>query len=172
MKTIALSANQINLKSILIDVFGLAFIYFVPAISHLLSFPLYLVEPMRIMLVLAMVHTSKRNAYFIALSLPLFSFLVSAHPNFLKMLLITAELGFNVWLFYLLRERMKNTFISMLVAISMSKMAYYLAKFTLISSALLTTNLISTPLFLQGITMVVFSGYAFLVFTRFRPQDK
>ena len=102
---IGLSISKLNTKSIVLDIFALAFIYFVPTISHLLNIPLYLIEPMRIMLILAIVHTSKKNAYIIALTLPLFSFLVSAHPNIFKVLLITAELVLNVWLFFELSKK-------------------------------------------------------------------
>jgi hypothetical protein len=152
-------------KSIVFDIFALAFIYFVPTISHLLNIPLYLVEPMRIMLILAIVHTSKKNAYIIALTLPLFSFLISAHPNVFKMMIITAELVMNVWLFYILAKK-TNQFVAILSSILLSKIFYYLLKFGLISFAVLQTGLISTPIYLQLITSVVFSAYLFFVIRR------
>ncbi len=68
----AINTKGLISKSLIIDILGLTFIYFVPAISHLLSFPLYLVEPMRVMLIIAIAHTTKRNAYLIALTLPVF----------------------------------------------------------------------------------------------------
>ena len=159
---IGLTVSKLNVKSIVLDIFALAFIYFVPTLSHLLNVPLYLVEPMRIMLILAIAHTSKRNAYLIALTLPLFSFLVSAHPNIFKVLLITAELLLNVWLFYELAKR-TNHFVAMLTSIVASKIFYYLLKFGLISFALLQSGLFSTPIYIQVITSVVFSGYLFFV---------
>lgn len=162
---IGLSISKLNTKSIVLDIFALAFIYFVPTISHLLNIPLYLVEPMRIMLILAIAHTSKKNAYIIALTLPLFSFLVSAHPNIFKVLLITAELVLNVWLFFELSKK-TNQFVAMLSSILISKVFYYLLKFGLISFAVLQTGLISTPIYLQLITSVVFSGYLFFVLRR------
>lgn len=162
---IGLSISKLNTKSIVLDIFALAFIYFVPTISHLLNIPLYLVEPMRIMLILAIVHTSKKNAYIIALTLPLFSFLISAHPNIFKVLLITAELVLNVWLFFELSKR-TNKFVAMLSSILISKIFYYLLKFGLISFAILQTGLISTPIYLQLITSVVFSGYLFFIIRR------
>lgn len=162
---IGLSISKLNTKSIVLDIFALAFIYFVPTISHLLNIPLYLVEPMRIMLILAIVHTSKKNAYLIALTLPVFSFLISAHPNIFKVLLITAELVLNVWLFYALAKK-TNQFVAMLSSILLSKIFYYLLKFGLISFAVLQTGLISTPIYLQLITSVVFSAYLFFVLRR------
>lgn len=159
---IGLSISKLNTRSIVLDILALAFIYFVPTISHLLNVPLYLVEPMRIMLILAIAHTKKKNAYLIALTLPLFSFLISGHPNIFKAVIITMELLLNVWLFYELTKR-TNQFVAMLSSIILSKIFYYLLKFGLISFAVLQTGLISTPIYLQVITSLVFSGYLFFI---------
>lgn len=158
--------NREKIKSILFDIVALAFIYFVPTISHYLSVPLYLIEPMRLMLVLAMVHTNKRNAYIIALTLPVFSLLMSGHPVAIKTVIMTMELVFNVWLFFTISKKWKNTFAVMLLSILVSKLAYYTMKFGLISFAVFDTELISTPIYLQLITSVVFSAYLFLLFKR------
>ena len=80
-----------KIKSIVFDLIALLAIYLVPAISHLLSFPVYYLEPMRIMLVLSIVHTSRKNAYLIALTFPLFSMLISAHPSLIKTSLILLQ---------------------------------------------------------------------------------
>ena len=64
-----------NIKTYFIDFSLLLLIYFLPALSHLFAFPIYYLDPMRIALVVALVHTSKKNAFIIALTLPLFSFL-------------------------------------------------------------------------------------------------
>jgi hypothetical protein len=162
-QSFTLPVSKLNLKAIAIDVFALAFIYFVPTISHLLNLPVYLIEPMRIMLILAIAHSTKRNAYIIALSLPLFSYVISMHPNFYKMMLITAELVFNVWLFYFFVNKMGNKFTSMLLSIIVSKVFYYAVKFLLISLLVLDTGLISTPIYLQLTTTFVFSGYIYLM---------
>ncbi len=162
---IGLSLSKLNTRSIVLDILALAFIYFVPTISHLLNVPLYLVEPMRIMLILAIAHTKKKNAYLIALTLPLFSFLISSHPNIFKAVIMTMELLLNVWLFYELTKR-TNQFVAMLSSIILSKIFYYLLKFGLISFAVLQSDLISTPIYLQVITSLVFSGYLFFIFRR------
>lgn len=159
---IGLPVTKLNVRSIVLDILALAFIYFVPTISHLLNIPLYLVEPMRIMLILALAHTSKKNAYLLALTLPLFSFLISSHPNIFKALIITLELMLNVWLFYKLSTKV-NQFVAIFSSIVISKVVYYLLKFGLISFAVIQTGLISTPIYLQLITTVVFSGYLFFI---------
>jgi hypothetical protein len=167
-----LVSSRVNYKSIIFDILALAFIYFVPALSHLFNVPIYLIEPMRIMLILAMVHTTKTNAYLIALTLPLFSFLISSHPNIFKGMIITAELLLNVWLFFEISKRITNKFLSMLSAIVISKLVYYLLKFGLISFAVLESGLISTPIYLQVITSVIFSGYLYLIFRRRQLKNK
>jgi hypothetical protein len=155
-----------NVLSVLFDIIALAFIYFVPAISHLLSLPVYLIEPMRLMLILALVHTTKQNAYIIALSLPLFSFLISAHPVLPKMILISFELVLNVFLFYRFVNKFKNTFLPVLLSIIISKLVYYIIKFGLIKFAVIESGLVSTPLIIQLIMMLVFSGYVALLFKK------
>lgn len=161
MNTMATSQKTM-INSLIINSVALLFIYFTPALSHLLNFPLYLVEPMRIMVVLAMVHGDKRNAFILAATLPLFSFAISAHPVFYKMLLISAELSLNVWLFYVLKERMRNNFMAMISAVVLSKTAYYLLKSVFISAALLGAGLFSTPVWIQGLTTILFGAYAFI----------
>ncbi len=162
MSTASLSRKAIT-NSIIINTSAILLIYFTPALTHLLNFPLYLIEPMRLMLVLAMIHSDRRNAYLLALTLPLFSFAVSAHPVIYKMLLITAELLFNVWLFYTFRNRMKNIFAAMASAIIISKAAYYGFKAIFISLALIGPGLISTPIWIQLLTTLLFSSYALLL---------
>jgi len=152
-----------KIKSIVFDLIALMAIYLVPAVSHLLSFPVYYLEPMRIMLILAIVHTSRRNAYLIAITLPLFSLLVSAHPSLIKTSLITSELLLNVWLFFFLSEKLSNKSLSIFLSIIASKIFYYLVKYLLSTSVLMGGELISTPMYIQIIMLFVLSGYIYLM---------
>ena len=166
MATLQLTTKR-TISYVIFDILALAFIYLVPTISHMLSFPLYLIEPMRIALILALVHTTKRNAYIIALTLPIFSYLVSAHPVFYKMLLISGELVLNVWLFYFILSKTKNAFVSILSAIVTSKAIYYIAKFIAVALILKTgESIIATSLTIQVATTLVFSVYLGLMFRR------
>jgi hypothetical protein len=167
-----LVSSRVDFKSVIFDSMALAFIYFVPALSHLFNVPIYLVEPMRIMLILAMVHTTKTNAYLIALTLPLFSFLISSHPNVFKGLIMTAELVINVWLFFEISKKGSNQFVAMISAIVISKLVYYVLKFGLISFAVLDSELISTPIYLQVVTALIFSGYVFVLLKRRKTQSE
>ena len=50
--------NKSNTKIYLLDILALAAIYFLPAFSHMLSLPLYLIEPMRFALVASIIFTN------------------------------------------------------------------------------------------------------------------
>jgi hypothetical protein len=162
----AILGNRITkeiIKNSVFDIVAIGVIYLIPVLSHLLALPVYYIEPMRLMLILAIAHTSKKNAYILAATLPLFSYIVSAHPVFLKTLLISGELLLNVWLFFFLSEKIKNKFGPMLISVGISKIVYYVLKFALLSAVLLEGSLISTPILIQFVTMLLFSSYIFLI---------
>jgi hypothetical protein len=150
-----------KIKNVVFDLIALLAIYLVPSVSHLLGFPVYYLEPMRMMLILGIVHTSRKNAYLIALTLPLFSMIISTHPSLIKTSLITGELLLNVWLFFFF-EKMSNKTLAIFLSIIVSKIFYYLVKFILITSVLMSGDLISTPMYFQILMLFVFSGYIFL----------
>ncbi len=163
MNSLTLGIKQQKLiGSLLVDLSALTVIYLVPTFSHLIGFPLYLIEPMRIMLILAMVHTNKTNAVIIALTLPVFSFLISGHPVLPKMMLIAAELLVNVVIFYFLTKKLNKVFPAILLSILLSKLMYYGLKFSLIQLAFLDSGLVSTPIYIQVIMTFVLSGYLYL----------
>lgn len=154
--------SKTSIKSAITDLLGLAFIYFTPAISHLFSFPVYYLEPLRIMTIIAIAHTSRKNAYLLAFTLPLFSFLISSHPSLVKTGLITGELLLNVWLFIFLTRIIRNNFLAMLSSIVTAKIAYYMVKFLLIQAALINGEIMATPFIIQVITTIAFSTYIYL----------
>lgn len=151
------------IKSALFDISALAFIYLMPTIVHFFSFPLYYADPMRIVLILCLAHTSKNNAVLIALTLPVFSFIIAAHPSMYKSMLIASELMLNLFLFFFLAQKIKNVFGAMLISIAASKIFYYLAKSVLISAGLIQGDLVSTPIWIQAVAALVFSVYAFFI---------
>lgn len=162
----ALSSRQTVTKSVFFDVIGLVVIYFIPALSHMFSIPFYLLEPMRLMLILAIAHTSKRNAIIIALTLPLFSYLISGYPIPPKALIMAIELMLNVVLFYFFARRIKNYFGAMILSILASKVVYYFMKFEILKYGILGGDLFSTPIYVQLILTIVYSSYLFVVFSR------
>lgn len=152
-------AYSISPKTVMIDFTALALIYFIPAISHLTSFPVYLIEPMRIAVIFAVLHTNKNNAIFLAISIPLFSFFISSHPVMLKSVLIIIELIINILLFSLLVKK-TNIFVSMFLSILVAKIIYYALKFGLIQFNLLDGDLLSTPIIFQWLLALLLSIYA------------
>ena len=168
----ALSTEVPFSKMIILDIIGLMFIYFVPAISHMLSLPLYYIEPMRLMVVIAMIYSSKRNTFLIALSLPVFSFLISSHPIFPKMLIMTLELGLNVWLFYMFARLMRNYFLSMLLSIVISKGVYFMLAYLAVQMSYMTNAEVSSiPFHFQMIVTVILSAYIYVMFSRREAPD-
>ena len=166
--------NIINIKTIILDLFLITAIYFVPTISHFLNIPVYLFEPMRIIIILSFVHTNKLNSYLLAVTLPLVSFLFSGHPAFPKIALVMFELIINVWIiFYLFNLLQKNPVfrfekyyrigISFAVfsSIVISKIFYYSLKYLFVYSLLIKTELLSTPLIIQFITTFSLCLYVF-----------
>jgi hypothetical protein len=166
---IALSKSGQTIKSAIIDLTALLVIYFTPALIHLLSMPVYFIEPVRLMLILSIAHSSKINTFFLALSLPLFSHLVSAHPVFLKTILISFELLLFTFLFYELSKKFKSVFLVILGSIVSGKLFYYFFKYLLISSGLIQSELISTPVYIQIIVSIVFSLYVSFILKRGKP---
>jgi len=150
------------LKNVCIDAGALAFVYFTPVIAHLIAFPVYMIEPMRIMVILSMAHSSRRNSYLLAFTLPLFSYIASSHPEFFKMLIITAELVLNVFIFYWLAGRMKNVFLAMIAAIITSKVACYIMYLLFFSLAFVRDEAGTIFLLAQLITTILFSAYIFI----------
>lgn len=166
-----LSGKELN-KILLLDTVAILFVYFIPALSHVTAIPFYLLEPMRIMIILAMAHTNRTNAVVLALSLPLFSFAVSGHPELPKVFLMMFELALSVGLFYYLKRLIKNTMMVAMVSIIVSKMVYYILKYLLISTALLDMNLISTPIWIQFLTSSAFAIYLWGVLDYFGEKHQ
>jgi hypothetical protein len=160
-KVISLIRPVLTVKNVILDFVFLAFIYFVPALTHLVSLPVYFIEPMRLMLIFAILHTTKNNAYVIALTLPIFSFLISAHPSIIKSGLISIELFVNTLIFFQIIKKIPNAFWAMIISVLASKVLYYLLKFTLLNLAVMEGSLVSTPLMIQLVMMLLFSGYAY-----------
>jgi hypothetical protein len=165
-QTLTTAVNWKNwIGTFLLDGVALAFIFLMPAISHMLSIKLYMVEPMRLMLILALVHTHKKNAYLLAVTLPLFSFLISTHPVLFKAALIAAEMVVNVAVFYFLVNRMHKLG-AIFASIWISKLFYYVLKYFALQTAVLSGAMFGIPIWVQLATSAVFSVYLFLMYKK------
>jgi len=148
------------------DIAALVFVGLVPAASHLFKIPIYFIEPMRVMLVLALLYSSKWNAYALATVLPLFSFLVSGHPAPLKMMVIIAELALNVWLFLFIYQKTKMPFLSAFGSIILSKTFCYLMYLVVFSMVFVKAEAEMTFLFAQLILTLLLSSLVWIILTR------
>lgn len=153
------AVKTVKLETIVLwDLVIVGLFYMVPTLSHLTSIPFYRFEPMRCVLLLSLLLTgNKKNAYIMAVTLPLFSFFVGGHPFFAKALLMAAELSANVFLFYVFSKRIKNTAVAMFLSILASKMIYYIIKYGIISAGILDGPMVATGLMTQFIVAVVLS---------------
>ncbi|MFZ4521269.1 MAG: hypothetical protein ACOYNC_06160 [Bacteroidales bacterium] len=158
-----MSLNRWNLiKYILFDGIAVAFIILAPALSHMFALPLWYLEPMRLMLVLAIMHTSKPNGYLLAAILPFCSWVFSGHPELIKMLIITMELVVNVALFYWLNSRLHKPFAAMLGSILASKLLCYLGYWVVFSAAFLAAETGMVFMTVQVVVSVLFALYAWV----------
>lgn len=141
---------------VVLDVFALMLVFFLPALAHLTAIPFYIIEPFRLMTLVSMVvMNSKHNALLLAVTLPLFSFIIAAHPLFAKAMLISIEMVFNVLVYSWLIKKINKPFWVILISIIVSKTGYYLLKYGFISMGLLSMSLISTSLLVQLAVAVV-----------------
>lgn len=160
--TAVLSIQKERQKIVILDLIAVAIVYLVPTVSHLFSVPLYLAEPLRVFVILSLIHTRKENAFILAFTLPLFSFLISGHPIMLKMLIIIFELALNALLFIILTKR-TNIFLSMLLSIALSKLFFYGVQYLFISAGMIDASMVEHPLIPQIVVTLVMSGYGYLM---------
>ena len=152
-----------NIKSLLINLGGILIICFLTEISGLSGIPFYLFEPMRVIIIIAIVHTSKENAYILALLLPATSYLFSNHPSVIKTFILSGDLLLNIFLYFSLIKFKVNKFLLISMCIVASKLAYYLVKYLLIQFSVLNGDLIATPLYIQILIVIFLSSYVYLV---------
>lgn len=148
---------------LLTDLLILLFLYYVPAMSHLMGFPLYKLEPMRIAILGSLFFTgNKHNALLLALTIPLFSVMVSGHPVSVKAGIIALEMMINVLVFDrlirsdLFKSSNYSIGLKMMFSIIISKVAYYIMKYIAVSIGLLSTSIVDTGLLWQlGTTILI-----------------
>jgi len=95
------------------------------------------------------VNRNNKNAFLLALGLPIFSMLYSGHPVFYKAMLISFELLVNMVVLHWLFRKGMNIFFAVFLSIILSKIVYYLFKFAFIEWSLISGKLFSTSLIIQ-----------------------
>jgi hypothetical protein len=144
-------------------------VYFIPALSHLLPIPLYMLDPMRILLFISLILSKNYgNTLIIGATIPIFSSLITGHPVFAKSILISIELFTNIFLLYVLISKTQwNKILIFCVAIIVSKLNYYFMKYLFIKLSFIGGELISTPISIQLITSLVLA----LLFSYFVKKE-
>jgi len=145
-----------NSRIIFIDIAILTCIYFIPALAHITPFPLYLLDPMRIAMLAGYFLTKQNtNAYLMALTIPLFSCMVSGHPPLLKAGIIGAELMINVlFLIQLIKHTRLDIPTVLLTSIICSKITYYLLAFVAKYFGFLKDDLITINIMIQIVIVI------------------
>lgn len=166
--TVDRTLNKSSLvKTMVVDVCMLILLYYLPTLSHLIAIPLYCFEPMRIALFISVLFLpDRKNAYVLAITLPLFSYFVSGHPIAVKNSIMAAELFVNVFVFYKLLDMKVNSFFSCFISILFSKILYYGLKYAVVSAGLLSANVIDTSIFIQIIITVLLSILFWIVYRK------
>jgi hypothetical protein len=156
--------EQLSLKSsihrlILTDLLVVIGVILIPAISHILPFPLYILDPMRILVFAGYIFGRNHfNGLTIALVLPIMSSLIVGHPVLAKSGLISLELCANLFIFNLIMKSYSlYIFPAIFTSIFLSKIVYYLCKYIYIQLGLIDGALISTSLWVQLGTSVFLS---------------
>ena len=150
------------------DAVAVLFVLAVPALSHLTPVPFYLLDPMRLAVLGALLASRSRvNGLVLAAALPLISFAVSGHPVFPKYLIIAAELSVNVLLFVWLEKvfagRRFGVGIAAFASILLSKAFYYGLKALVLGAGLMQMELVSTALWVQLVVAVlIYAGFAII----------
>ena len=138
-----------------IDALLLTVACLVPTVSHLLAWPLYYLNPMLLVLLAGMLLVrDRRNAYLLAVLLPVVSMLAVGMPTPLKAVCMVAEYASVVFVSGLLQrwnDRFVGTLGAMLVAMLTGKAVYYLLKALILAPAVL----VSTPVTVQLAVVVV-----------------
>lgn len=159
---ITISKTDSVIRTVVVDVVLLATICIIPALSHIVAFPLYKLNPMLLCLLAGMLFVGdRRNAYLLAVMLPLVSMLVSGMPFPLKTLCMIPELLTVVALFQLLQNRWK-TFPAIITAIIGGKVVYYALKAMIIAPAML----VGTSLLVQGTVALLFAVAFAILYSR------
>jgi len=150
-------------KGLILDIIALAVVFFTPAIAHLIRIPFYMIEPMRLMVMLSIAHSTRINSLILALILPVFSWAVSGHPQVFKMLIITGEMAFNVVLYYYLVRKNDSVFLSMIISIFTSKIMCYILYLVFFSMMFIKEEADPAFLISQVVTTLIFSSYVAII---------
>ena len=145
-----------------LDVVLLGITCLLPAVSHVLALPLYMLNPMlAVLLTGILVGRDWRNALVLAVLLPLVSCLVTGMPAAPKMFCMMAELATVAGLFQVLSRRWA-VLPAVRVSVLAAKGVYYALKAVIIAPAVL----VGTAWWMQLGAVVVWCGLFAMLYKR------
>lgn len=161
-------AATIDKRILLTDIGVLTAVYFIPALAHVTPFPLYYLDPMRLLLMAGyLLSRHGGNAALLALTIPLFSSWITGHPPFAKAVLIGVELLVNITLLHAAITRLRAPVLLLVFSsIVVSKLMYYAAKALFIQWGWIQDKVIATGLDTQLITAIAVSCAFALLYRR------
>lgn len=146
----------------LLDAVLLTVACLVPAVSHALALPLYMLNPMLAILLAGMlVGRDWRNSLVLAVLLPAVSCLVVGMPAADKMVCMMAELATVAGLFAWLKGRMGTAF-AVFAAIVAGKLVYYGLKAVVMAPAVL----VGTDWKVQLVAVLLWGGLFAMLYKR------
>lgn len=140
----------------------LALACLIPAASHALALPLYMLNPMLVLLLAGvLLHRDWRHALVLAVLLPVVSCLVVGMPTAAKAVCMVAELATVAVMFGWL-QRKWVVWPAVMTAIVAGKVVYYLLKAVVLAPAVL----VGTEWWIQLGTVVLWGGLFALLYKR------
>lgn len=156
----SLAAPNSFARTALVDALIFLGFYLTIVFAHILPFPLYKLDPMKILVLITVVYSNRGNALGIAAVLPILSFLSTGHPVFPKFMIMSMEMIVFAFVLSTLSQRKSSGLVTFLGAVFISKGVYYLIKAGAIALGFLDQVLISTDLYTQ-IQAVVILGLVY-----------
>lgn len=150
-------------RTALVDALVLVSFYLTTVFAHILPFPLYKLDPMKILVLITVIYSKRGNALGIATALPILSFLSTGHPVFPKFMIMSVELIVFAFVFGTLAQRKSSGLVVFLGAVLLSKGAYYLIKAGVIALGFLDQTLISTDFYTQIQALVILGAVYFVI---------
>jgi hypothetical protein len=136
-------------KAIIADIVIIFVFYLTIMFAHIFPFPIYMIDPMKIFILLSLIFAGRNASLVAAIVLPLVSYVSTGHPIFPKYILISIELVVFVIILYNLKFSNSWGLQKLLMAITLSKFTYYFLKYMVIEMNIIQPPLFSTSLRVQ-----------------------
>ena len=149
LESLPFSNIKKHIRILLLDFIIITGMYAAVSFAHLIPFPLYKLEPMKLFLLVAILYSSRGNALLMAATIPLISSATSGHPIFPKNLIIGVELMAFAAILTSKMIQHQNVALRFFSALMASKLLYYGIKAIVIYSGWMSMTPFSTSLLVQ-----------------------